>query len=79
MIGGAEPFDGGDLLADHIDGQDRAAVNGFAFQQHGTRPASTGIAYQFRAGQWGIESVANRAQQRGARLNGDCSLFAVDS
>ena len=62
-------FDGLDVLALRVDGQDGAAVHGFAVDDDGAGAAGGPVAHALGAGQ--IQMIAQRVEQGNARLQSD--------
>lgn len=71
-----QAFDGGDFLAARIHCQRHAGKLGFAVDVDGAGAALAPVTDFLAASE--LELVAQRAQQRGARLDGDAAGFAVN-
>src|SRR5215510_78496 len=71
-----ESFDGPYLLALRLDGQRRAGVNRLAVNDHRACAASGAVADAFGPGD--VQVVAQRVEQRDARLDAHLFRGAVD-
>ena len=76
FAGLAQAFNGRDLRALRIDGQNRAGIDGFAVQMDGAGAAGPAIAHALGSGQ--VKLIAQRVQQRDSRLQLCLELLAVD-
>src|ERR1044071_1237617 len=75
-IVGREPFDGDDLLAAVHDREGEAGVVAPPVDQHGAGAACALVAPFLRAGE--VEVLAQRVEQRGARVEAEVMVAAVD-
>src|SRR5581483_975 len=75
-VGRSESFDGGDRVAARFEGKDHARGYWTAVEVDRAGAAGAAIAYQLGAGE--PEMVAQRIDQRDARLDRDPHLVAVD-
>jgi hypothetical protein len=73
-----EPFDGCDLAPDSVRRERHARVHRLAVEVHRARAARAAVAHHLRAGERRRAVVAQRVEQRGARLDADLLLRAVD-
>jgi hypothetical protein len=69
-------LDGRDLAPFHERGEGEAGFHALAVHQHGAGPALAEAAAFFRAGE--TEMLAQRIEQRGARIEREAMLRAVD-
>src|ERR1700691_464481 len=69
-------FDSHNVYALGVDGQNRAAIYGFSVEDHGAGAAGGPVADPLGAGQ--LQVVAQRIEQRDARLQVEVLRFAVD-
>src|ERR1022692_4100195 len=69
-------FDGLYVFALGVDGQNRATIYGFAVDDDGASAAGGPVAHPFGAGQFQL--IAQRIEQRDARLQVESLRFAVD-
>src|ERR1035438_1615503 len=69
-------FDGLNVFALRVDGQNRAAIHGFAVEDDRAGAAGGPVAHALGAGQFQL--IAQRIEQRDARLQVEGLRFAVD-
>ena len=78
MVGIAQALGGGDLASDGIDRQRQAAVDGLVVEQHGASAAGAHVADQLWPGDGRLDVIAKGIEERGARLDGNRPVLAVD-